>query len=184
MFRNTHTYTHKKGGLPLALSGTHGRVLRVGRKSLYAEANTIRFSDRDVIVKLKKLIAGAILTFYAISAHAITSPREYLSTVEKRDDGNPVAKLMINSYHLGIVQTVQAVVRLNGNKILLGENDPMCVPSARAVNGDSIEKAIALMIGTPARPQNLSAFENAPVALLAVYGLSRVFPCGGQENHK
>ncbi|MDL0430209.1 hypothetical protein QPM17_03680 [Marinobacter sp. TBZ242] len=128
-----------------------------------------------------KLILGALLTFFATSAHAYT-PQDYLFTIKKRDDGNPLAKLMITGYQAGIAQTIQAIVRLNGNKIQLGENEPMCLPSARAVNEDSIEQAIALMIGTPSSPQNLNAFDNAPVALLAVYGLSRVFPCPDKKN--
>mgnify|MGYP003131534476 CR=1 FL=1 len=127
-------------------------------------------------MNINKAVLCLFLLFFAVSTHAYT-PQEYLSTVKKRDDGNALAKLIISGYQLGIVQTVQTIVRFNGNRIQLGENDPICVPSARAVNGDSIEKAITLMIGTPSNPQNLNTFANMPVATLAVFGLTRVFPC-------
>ncbi|PTB91831.1 hypothetical protein C9974_14565 [Marinobacter sp. B9-2] len=119
-----------------------------------------------------------ILIFFAASSAKALQPHDYHDFEKMAAFGDKTMEVAQFSYHQGIYETLRVFATVGDLKISFENRaDPVCFPSLQALSRESVKRAIALEIGTYKEPKISNRLQNIDVAAIAVFGLSKIFPC-------
>ena len=131
-----------------------------------------------------KCIKSTFIPFILLASPTFSSALTsggYLDTKKSTagsDQFAKVAEVTIKAYHQGMAESFQILAMANENKLHFSNVVQACVPDPAVLTHEMISTAITQTIGSPEKRKEIpSDMKELPVAVFALIGLSRIFPC-------